>query len=390
MLRYRRHGCSLVGLIGSLSLLSLLVGCHGSAERAEIRIGLLVDRTDPADVATVDAACLAVSAVNDAGGLDVGSEKHHIVLLTEDMKTTPGEAVDAARRLIHQQGVVALVGPSKSHFAIPVANVAENARVPMISPVSTNPQTTAGKLFVFRVAFLDSFQGQVLARFALEEIRTPTAAVLYDVANTYSRDIATIFQQTFEAAGGQVIAFESYTTGDQDFRPQLQRIRDTGSPVLFLPNFTPDVAVQVRQARQLGLDATFLGSDGWIPDMLTDHPEVEGAFVAHHWHLDVADTNPEARGFIAAYRQANDHDPTPSAALTYDAFGVLFQAIRHAKRAVPELIRDALSRIENYQGVTGAITFRGAGGDPQKPIVMVQLKGGHMRFDKLVSPEPRR
>jgi len=198
------------GLVPILCL-SLVVGLGRCSrpphKRAEIRIGVLIDRTDPADVFTVDAAHFAVAAVNDAGGLDVGAETHHVVLLIEDMKTTPGEAVNAARRLVHQQEVVAVVGPSKSHYAIPVANVAENARVPMISPASTNPRTTAGKKFVFRVAYLDSFQSQVLARFALEQLHTLTVAVLYDVANAYSKGIAIVFKQTFEAAGGQVVFY---------------------------------------------------------------------------------------------------------------------------------------------------------------------------------------
>ncbi len=391
VLRYRRYGCSGIVLLLSLSLISTLVGCHRRpAARAEIRIGVLVDRTDPADVPVVDAAHLAAAAVNDAGGLDVGGEKHPVVLLIEDTKTTPGEAVDAARRLIHQQGVVAVVGPSMSHFAIPVADVAENARVPMISPVSTNPRTTADKEFVFRIAFLDSFQGQVLARLAREELHCLTAAVLYDVANTYSRDIATVFKRAFAAAGGRVAAFESYTTGERDFRRQLERIRDTGSTVLFLPNYNSEVRTQARQARELGIAATFLGSDGWVPHMLTDHPGLEGAFVAQHWHLAVADANPEAGAFAAAYRQVHDQDSPPAAALTYDAFGVLFQAIRSAGRTAPESIRDALSRMESYPGVTGSITYRGAGGDPQKPAVILQLKGGNLLFHKLVSPEPRR
>jgi len=280
------------------------------------------------------------------------------------------------------------LGPYVSRNAIPAATVAENARIPMICPTSTHPRTTAGKDYVFRTTFTDPFQGRVLARFALEELGTQTAAVLYDVANDYNRDIARVFLEVFEAAGGQMVALESYTTGDQDFRAQLERIRNHRPGVLFLPNFDIDVIAQARQARQLGIDATFLGGDAWTPEVLGRHPELDGAFTTQHWHVGVADASPEARAFLAAYRQAYGQDPPGVSALAWDTMGLVFQAIQSAGRADPELIRDALSRIENYRGASGTITYRGTGGDPQRSAVIVQLKEGKVIFHKLVNPEP--
>ncbi|MCP4656725.1 MAG: ABC transporter substrate-binding protein [bacterium] len=386
MLQHRNRLCSRLVLIGSVSLISTLVACHRpAAERAEIRIGILVDSSDR--VSSVQAANLALAAVKDAGGLDVGGEKRQVVLIVEDTKRMPGEAMDAARRTI-QQNVVAVVGPNRSREAIPVANVAENARVPMISPESTHPQMTAGNDYAFRVSFTDPFQGRVMAGFAVEELHISTAAVLYDVANIYNRDIAAAFKEAMEAAGGQVVAFESYTTGDQDFRPQLQRVRDGKPEALFLPNSDADVAVQAKQARRLGIDAVILGSDAWSPGDITHHPELEGSFVSGPWNPDLADENAQIRTFIAAYRRAYDRDPTNTAALTYDAFGLLFQAIRSAGQADPERIRQALAQIENYRGVTGTITYRGTGGDPQKHVVIIQIKQGKIVPFQKVKPLP--
>ncbi len=372
----------------SLSLISAFGGCHRQGdERAEIRIGVLVDLGSPSDEATVHAARLAAATVNDAGGLDVGRKKYPIVLIIEEIKTTTSaEVVDAARRIIHQQNVVAVVGPNQSREAILVAGVAENARVPMISPKSTNPRTTDGREFVFRVAFTDAFQGEVMARFAIAELGASTAAVLYDAANAYNRDIAAVFQEVFEAAGGQVVALESYITGDQDFSRQLLRIRNRGPGVLFLPNYSTDVVAQASRIRELGIDTVILGSDAWTPGEATDHPGLEGAFFSEHWHPDPAGASPEARAFVEAYRRAYDQDPSSMAALSHDALGLLFEAVRSAGRADPERIRQALSRIENYPGVTGTITYRNTGGDPQKDGIILQIRQGKTVVHKKIQP----
>ncbi len=372
----------------SLSLLNALAGCTQQPDQQpEIRIGVLPDMSTAGGPPTVNGARLAAQRINDAGGLDIGGQKHKVVLIIEDTQNRPAEAVDAARRLISQQNVVALVGPNISRNAIPVAGVAENARIPMISPGSSNPETTAGKAYVFRVAFIDPFQGRVMARFAIEELGAATAAVLYDVANVSTRSIAEVFQAVFEEEGGQVLAFESYTTGDEDFDGPLARIRAGQPDVLFLPNYTNDVIVQGQQARQMGIEAVILGSDGAASQRLINHPELEGAYLSDHGHLDMAEANDEMRAFVAAYRQAYDEDPVISMApLTYDAFALLFEAIARGGKADPESIRQGLSNIAGYRGLTGTITYRGTEGDPPKSVVILQVKPGRTRFHKLANP----
>ncbi|MCP4656726.1 MAG: ABC transporter substrate-binding protein [bacterium] len=390
MLQHRSRLCSRLVLISSWCLISFLVGCHRQDERAEIRIGMVVELSLPEDRTYVEAAKLAVEEVNDAGGLDIGGDKHRVVLIVEDSQNTPEKVARATLKLVNRENVVALVGPNNSRNAIPASTVAENAHIPMIAPASSHPRTTAGKDYVFRVAYTDPFQGRVLARFALEELRTPRAAVLYDVADAYSRSLAAVFKEALEAAGGQVPAFESYTTGDQDFRPQLGRIARRKPGLLFLPNDDPDIITQAMQARQLGIDATLLGGDSWTSALTTYHPELEGAFTTQVWHVNATDAIPEGRAFVAAYRRACQQDPTSGPALTYDAVGLILQAIRNAGRAEPEAIRDALSQIENYRGAAGSITYRGMGGDPQRPALILQIKEGEIVLHKLVPPEPRR
>jgi branched-chain amino acid transport system substrate-binding protein len=250
--------------------------------------------------------------------------------------------------------------------------------------MSTNPETTAGKQYVFRVGFVDDFQGRVMARFAREELGAQTTAVLYDVASAYNKGIAELFKQAFEEAGGQVVAFETYTTDNaEDFSQQLARIRESGAKVLFLPNYPQDVALQVQQANQMGVKAAIIGSDSWTPDSFADLPEFEGTFCSRHWHSDIA--NEQARSFIEAYRQVYDQDPNNTAALTYDAFGLLFQAIQSQGQVDPESIRNGLYNLGPYPGVSGSIEYQDTG-DPVKSVVIVQIKDGDVVFYALVNP----
>ncbi len=365
----------------------LVTSCWQPKQQADICIGLITTLSGDYAVsgqATLEGAKLAVNEVNDAGGLNVGNRKHRVSLITEDNQDSPDVSVNAGRKLIYQKNVVALVGPNISRNAIPVAIMAEKARIPMISPISSNPETTAGKQFVFRVTFVDDFQGSVLARFASDDLRVRKAAVLYDAANTYNKGIAMVFKQAFEEAGGQVVGFESYTSDDnKDFTGQLERIRDSGPELLFLPNYGNEVSLQIKQARQMGLDATILGSDGWEGHIFCKRPEFEGTFFSYWWHPDIA--NEHARNFVKAYRRSYDHSPVGEAALTYDAFSLLFRAIESQGSVDPEAIRRGLSGIERHPGVSGTISYRGSG-DPEKSVVILQIQNGKVNFYKSINP----
>jgi branched-chain amino acid transport system substrate-binding protein len=354
----------------------------------ELRIGLLTTLSGTAaDVvgkSTLEGAQLAVKRANDAGGASVGGHREHVVLLVQDDQDQVEAAIDGARKLITQQGVAAIVGPQFSRNAIPVAGVAEDAHVPMISPASTRPETTANKRYVFRAAFTDPFQGRVLAQFARDELHAWTVGIVYDVASAYNKGLAEIFRGAFEESGGQVVAFESYTTDARtNLSAQFARVRASAPDVLFLPNYADEVPMQIDQARQAGVTATLLGSDSWGDIAPSEMGKLDGAFYTGHWASDMG--SEQAQAFITAYREAFGRLPTETSALTYDSFGLLFQGLAGQSNSSPESIRGGLSSIESYTGVTGTMRFQGTG-DPVRSIVMLQIRGGRAMFYKLVNP----
>jgi len=376
----------LFSLLG-LFLLGAVVGCGGKETGpTEIKIGVIAPITgDIASVgqSTVNAAQLAVKEVNDAGGLEVGDKKMKVTLVIEDDKDQSTTAANAVRKLINQDNVVAIIGPQASRNAIPAAAVAESAHVPLISPWSTNPDTTAGKEYVFRAAFIDPFQGRVLARFTIEELGVTEAAVLYDEASAYNRGIAEIYKQVFEEAGGKIVAYESYTTGETNFSKQLTAIKDSGAKVVFLPNYYNEVPLQVKQAREMGLQTTFLGSDSWTGLETEDRLLLDGYFFSTHYAPDIQ--SEKAQAFINTYQSTYGDTPDDVAALTYDAFGLLFKAITTQPEVTPDAIRNGLRSIGRYEGVTGTMEYRGTG-DPVKSAVILQIQNGEYHFYKLANP----
>ncbi|NJN44154.1 MAG: ABC transporter substrate-binding protein [Anaerolineae bacterium] len=331
----------------------------------------------------MNAAELAAKQVNDAGGLEVNGQKYKITLFIEDNQDKAEVAVAVAQKLINQDNVVAIIGPQASRNAIPVSNIAEASKIPMISPGSTNPETTAGKSYVFRAAFIDPFQGRVMARFTFEELNAQNVAVLYDIASPYNRDIAEIYKAVIEEAGGQVVAFESYTTGEEDFSSQLTNIQTSGAEVLFLPNYHNEVPAQVSQAREMGINIPIIGSDSWVTIEEKDRPLLDGSYFSTHYSTDIA--NDIAQSFIEAYRQAYEVTPDDIAALTYDAFGLLFNALQQQGKTDPESIRLGLASTENFEGVTGTMEFQGSG-DPVKSAVVLKIENGEIVFFDLASP----
>lgn len=370
-----------------------LQACSVSQENEKtIKVGVIAPITgdiSTVGTSTVNAAHLAVDEINNAGGLLVNNTRYTIEIVIEDNEDKEQAAVDAAKKLINKDGVVAIIGPQASRNAIPVSTIAENSQIPMISPWSTNPLTTEGKDYVFRVAFIDSFQGQVMARFTFEELTgncelcQNKVAVLYDIASDYNKGIAEIYKDVIENAGGKVVAFESYTTGETDFSKQLQVIQASGANVLFLPNYYNEVPEQIRQAKAMGLEMNFIGSDSWSGIAQTDLPDLEGSFFSTHYSPDTA--NETAKNFIAAYQERYQKIPDDVAALTYDAFGLLFQAIQSQGETTPEAIRSGLATTKAYTGVTGTMEYRGTG-DPIKSAVIIKIENGKMVFYKEAKP----
>lgn len=330
-----------------------------------------------------DAAALAVNGVNANGGLLIAGMRVKVALLVEKDPNTPEGALNAARKLMAQERVVAIVGPQFSGNAIPVARLAESDRVVMIAPMSTNPETTAGKSFVFRVPFLDTFQGLVIARLARERLGAERAAVLFDAAGDYNRTLADEFRKVFTAAGGAITAFETYTSDrNTDFTAQLMRIAAGRPDVLFLPNYAADVERQAEQARALGLTAVLLGGDGWDRSFAAERT-FDGSYAVWQWHPALADE--KAIAFVSAYQSAYRRLPEDVAATTYDAFGLLFSAMEAAGSTKPEAVRDGIRSMGAYDGVTGRLDYSG-GGDPRKSVIVARFKDGRASVYAVIEP----
>ncbi len=364
---------------------TLLAACAGGGGAANtIKVGVVAELTG--DIPAVGASCknaaeMAVQEVNDAGGLDVGGKKYKVELFIEDNAGKADQSASSAQKLITQQNVVAIIGPNASRYAIPASEIAESSKVVLISPWSTNPKTTLNaqtdepKKYVFRAAFIDPFQGRVVAKFALDNLKATKAAVLYDVASDYNKGIAEFFKQTYEENGGTVVAFETYTTNDKDFSAQLTKIKETNPEVIFLPNYYSEVPLQIQQAHRLGITVPFLGSDSWGSAELIKlcGADCEGYFFSTHYAADAA--TPVATKFIEGYKTKYGSTPDDVAALTYDSFGLLWQALKSAGKVDRQAVRDALAKVPSYEGVTGNMQFKEGSGDPIKSAVILQIVG---------------
>jgi len=381
-------------LTGLLIVMGLLVTACRPAAPATIKIGLNAELTG--GVPVVGASCknaaeLAVEEINNAGGLEVGGKKYKIELLIEDNEDKAESAAAAAQKL-NAAGVLLMIGPNASRNAIPASTVAEANKMPMISPWSTNPKTTIDpdtgqpKKYVMRACFIDDFQGVVAAKFAMTELGSKKPAVLYAVDSEYNKGIAEIFKRTMEENGIPVVAFETYTTSDKDFSAQLTKIKEAGADSLFLPNYYTEVPLQVQQAHKLGFTGVIFGSDSWGATELIDlcGPDCEGYFFTTHYAADIA--TPKAQAFIKAYEaKYGGKTPDDVAALTYDAFGLAFQAIQAAGKIDREAVNQALHSITRYEGVTGVMAFKGTG-DPVKSAVVLQIKGGKFVYYTTAQP----
>jgi len=382
-------------LVTMLTITSVaLVGCKSSAALT-IPIGLNAELTGGLPVVGAsckNAALMAVKEVNDAGGLTVGGKQYQIKLFVEDNGYKADQSVAVQQKLITQDNVVAIVGPNASVMAVPASEIAESSKVLMISPWSTNPNTTIDsktgqpKKYVFRACFIDTFQASVDAKFAMNKLGAKRVAILYDLGNDAFVGQSTFFKNTFTQLGGTITDVETYTTGDKDFSAQFTKIKASNPDLIFLPSMYNEAPVQIKQAHALGIKVPFLGTDGWSSqDLITlGGKDVEGCFFSAHYAPDIA--TPIAQKFIADYKTAYGAVPDDVAALCYDSFGLLFQALKTAGKVDRQAVRDALATIPNYQGVTGTMQFKEGSGDPIKSAVMLQIKNGKFVYYSTAQP----
>ena len=340
------------------------------------------------------AAQMWLEDIKAAGGLEVGGKKYPVELVIEDNESKAESAVKVNTKMITEDEVLVIVGPQSSKQAIPAGEVANNYKTPMISPWSTNPDTTNDRPFVFRGCFLDPFQGPVLANFIKEEFGFTKAAVLYDVASDYPKGLAEFFKEAWEKVNGagSVVAFESFTTKDADFSSQLSKIIKSGAEVLFTPQYYNEVALIVQQAHELGWKKPIVGSDSWGSAETVElcGKDCYGLFFSTHYAA--AGAKGATKAFIDRYNKKYGYVPDDVGALTWDALGIVQAAIQSMDKITGNIekdrqsVRNAMAKVKEFNGITGKMTFT-ENGDPIKCAVIVKISDkGEYEFFKSVCP----
>ena len=340
------------------------------------------------------AAQMWLEDVTAAGGIEVGGQKYKVELIIEDNESKAESAVKTTTKLITEEDALTIVGPQSSKQAIPAGGKANELGTPMISPWSTNPDTTKDRPFVFRGCFLDPFQGPVVANFIKDEFGFKKAAVLYDVASDYPKGLAEFFKAAWEEQNGpgSVVAYESFTTKDTDFSSQLTKINNSGAEFLFTPQYYNEVALIVQQAHQLGWDKPIVGSDSWgsAETVKLCGKDCYGLFFSTHYAA--AGAKGATKAFIDRYEKEHGYVPDDVAALTWDAMRIVQTAIEGAGELTGDIekdriaVRDALASIKDFDGITGKMTFT-EDGDPIKCAVIVRISdAGEFEFYKSVCP----
>jgi branched-chain amino acid transport system substrate-binding protein len=375
-----------IGVIGAALLLAAsAVGCRPGAKNAdEILVGHYASMSGSEATfgqSTDNGIKMAVEEINAAGG--VNGKK--IKVITYDDKGDAREAGTAVTRLITRDGVTAMLGEVASSLSLQGAPICQENGVPMITPSSTNPEVTKKGDKIFRVCFIDPFQGWVGAKFAHENLKAGKAAILFDQANAYSVGLRDEFAKAFKDMGGEITAVESYSKGDPDFSAQLTSIRSSGPDVVYVPGYYTDVGNIALQARKLGVTVPLLGGDGWDSAKLAEigGKAIDGCYYSNHYSHQ--DPNPRVQEFIRKYKDKFDETPDGLAALGYDAARILAQAMAQAPSLSGDDIAAALAATRDFDGVTGKISID-AERNAVKPAVILEMKNGEATFVATIEP----
>lgn len=347
------------------------IGEVGSMTGSEATFGL----------STHNGIMLAVKQLNAAGG--IAGKKVEVVSLDDQGK--PEEAAVAMNKLINQDKVVAILGEVASSRSLAMAPIAQTHKIPMISPSSTNPKVTEQGDYIFRVCFIDPFQGTVMAKFAWESLKAKKVAILRDVKNDYSVGLADYFAETFKKLGGEIVIDQSYSAGDMDFKSQLTAIRSKNPEAIFVPGYYTEVGLISIQAKGLGLNAPLLGGDGWDSPKLTEigGESINGSYFANHYSAE--DQAPEVQRFIKEYKEMFGVTPDGLAAMGYDAALVLFDAMKRSPQLTTPQIRDAIAATQKFKAVTGLISMD-AKRNPVKSAVVLKIENKSFKYQTTINP----
>lgn len=347
---------------------SLLAGCGGGGTINIGTIQPISGQVSAYGTQSRDAITMAVDEINSAGGV-LGKK---LEVFVEDDEANPEKTVNAFKKLVTQNKIIGLVGALTSKCSLSITKEAQARKVIMISPSSTNDTVTDAGDYIFRACYNDSFQGQVVAKFAFDNLKGKNAAIIFDNTNDYSKGLRDNFKAKFEELGGKVVAEESYATGDKDFAAQLTKIKGKNPEVLFIPDYYSTVSLIAKQVRNQGMQIPMLGADGWDEIANNAGDEVVGCYYSNHYSPDADDK--EVKDFVSKYKAKFKVDPNALAALAYDATYILADAIKKAGSTDPKSIRDAMMQTDK-KFVTGKIKFNDKR-NPVKSAVMVKLEKG--------------
>ena len=356
---------------GAASTEAIPIGEYGSMTGSEATFGISTHRGIE----------MAIEEKNKAGGV----KGRQLQLISLDNQGKTGESAAAVTRLITQNKVVAVLGEVASSRSLEAAPIAQQYKIPMISPSSTNPKVTEVGDHIFRVCFIDPFQGTVMAKFAVENLKAKKVAILRDVKSDYSVGLANYFAETLKSLGGEVVADQSYQAGEIDFKGQLTALRTKKPEAIFVPGYYTEVGLIARQAKQLGLKVPLLGGDGWDSSKLYEigKDAINGNYFSNHYTTE--STDPVTQDFIKRYKERYNETPDGLAALGYDSARILIEAMERAATIDSKTIRDEIAKTKDYVGVTGKITLNEQR-NAVKSAVVVKVDGNTNRYVTTISP----
>ena len=375
-------------VLGATLLGSVFAGCGSKESGDTIKVGANFELTGNVanyGNATLEGLQLAIDEANEAGGIN-GKK---IELVSVDDKSEAAESINAATKLISDDDVKVIVGPATTGLVLAETQTATDAKVPIIAPCATSPEATVenGKVkpYVFRSCFIDPQQGEVMATFAAKDLKAKTAVIYVDNSSDYSKSLAKVFREKFEAAGGKVVMEEAFLQKDQDFKATLTKLKTANADVMFVPAYYEEVGKIVKQAREMGINSAILGTDGWDDTKVVDiagADALNNTFFSTHY----SEKDAEVQGFIEAYKKKYNRAPNVFAALGYDAGKMLVDALKRAGSGDTEKIREALEATKDLKVGTGTISMD-KNHNPIKTAVILEMKNGEKELKAKIAPE---
>ena len=375
-------------VLGATLLSSVFAGCGSKESGDTIKVGANFELTGNVanyGNATIEGLQLAIDEANEAGGIN-GKK---IELVSVDDKSEAAESINAATKLISDDDVKVIVGPATTGLVLAETQTATDAKVPIIAPCATSPEATVenGKVkpYVFRSCFIDPQQGEVMATFAAKDLKAKTAVIYVDNSSDYSKNLAKVFKEKFEAAGGKVVMEEAFLQKDQDFKATLTKLKTANADVMFVPAYYEEVGKIVKQAREMGINSAILGTDGWDDTKVVDiagADALNNTFFSTHY----SEKDAEVQGFIEAYKKKYNRAPNVFAALGYDAGKMLVDALKRAGSGDTEKIREALEATKDLKVGTGTISMD-KNHNPIKTAVILEMKNGEKELKAKITPE---